>query len=498
MSVVYVGIIVLVVYTFAILGISWRSSRSANHNGSGKAFFLGNGTRTFVLLFSAVASAFSTWVFMGAPATTFENGHTWIALVTLYQMSMTFVCGYLGPRFWVLRQENDFVTQSDLLVAYYKSNTLRYVVGVCFIAGMVTGAIAQFKAVGSAIVMMTNGLVPFWAAALYIGIVVGIYVYLGGFHGEALVDTFQGILFSVILWGGLLVVLVKVGGLTGLFGQLAVQKPELLLYPGGEAYFDFKMALSFCLVALLGGMVHPGFWQRYYAAKDTKTLLNMSIWFPIMVSAGVTLSGGLVGLAANLFDLNLTDTSTVFQTLLSAISTPYWGVLVALGVLAAGMSTIAGNMNGSAMIISYDFIRFIKKDADEKKMMVTGRKCIIVLMVISYLLSLRTPSSVTMLIQLMAAFNLMALYPVIGIFIWKRATVAGCISAIVGGFATICVTNFIFKNPLGIVAGGWGFGVGLVLFIVVSLCTRPVSEEDRAKFMMPLKKRKSLPQTEVS
>lgn len=497
MSIANIGLILVVIYTLIILAICIRASKQGAANTSGKSFFLGNGTKLFVLLFTTVASTFSTWVFMGAPASTFTNGHTWIATVTLYQITMAFSCGYLGPRFWTLRQNHDFVTQADMVVEYYQSEKMRYVLGGCFIVGMLTSTIAQFRAVGLAISAMTNGSIPYWAATLYIGVIVGIYLYFGGFHGEALIDTFQGVLFSLILWGGLIVVLIHTGGLSGMFNQLTTVNPNLLLYPDGSQYYDFKMALSFCAVAIFGGIVNPGFWQRYYAAKDTKTLVKMSVWFPIMVGFGVTLSGGLVGLAANLFDLKIGAGDTVFQVLLSTISTPYWGILVTIGVIAAGMSTIAGNMNGASMIVTYDFIRMFKKNTTDKELKKYGRLVIIALLVIGYLLTLRTPSSITMLIQLMAAFNMMALYPVIGIFFWKRATAVGCLGGMVVGFATICVTNFVIKEPFGIVAGGWGLLVGMIVFVIVSLFTRPVSDEHRREFLKPLKEKKSKPQTVI-
>lgn len=496
MSIPALGMVIIVVYTIVILYFGIHVSRSGVNN-TGKTFFLGTGTKTFVLLFTTVASTFSTWVIMGAPTSTFINGHTWIGLVALYQITMAISCGYLGPRFWVLRKEHDLTTQSDLVVKYYGSNLMRYIMGTCFIIAMFTGTIAQFKAMGIAISTMTDGAVPYWAATLYIAVIVCIYVFFGGFHGQALIDTFMGILFTVILWGGLFVVIFKSGGFTTMFTKLATENGQLLLFQGDDAYWDAKMAISFSFVAIIGGMVHPGFWQRYYAAKTPKTLIKMSIWFPIMSGIGVTLSGGLVGLAANLYKIDLSSADSVFQTLLSTISSPYWGVAVTLGVLAAGMSTVAGNMNCASMIITYDFVHTFRKNIPDKKLQNVGRCCILVLMLFGYIFSLHTPESVTMLIQLMAAFNMMAFYPVLGIFIWKRATVAGCVSAMIGGLVTIILTIFVVPNPMGIVAGAWGFGVGIILFFVVSLLTKPISPEARDAFLRPLKERKVNPQTVV-
>lgn len=496
MNIPLLGIIIIVIYTAIILFFGIRVSRSGV-NSTGKSFFLGNGTKTFVLLFTTVASTFSTWVIMGAPTSTFTNGHTWIGLVALYQITMTISCGYLGPRFWVLRKEHDLTTQSDLVVKYYGSNIMRYIMGTCFIIAMFTGTIAQFKAMGIAISTMTNGIVPYWGATLYIAIIVGVYVFFGGFQGQALIDTFMGILFTVILWGGLFLVVYKSGGFSTMFIKLAAKDGQLLLFHGDDAYWDAKMAISFSFVAIIGGMVHPGFWQRYYAAKTPKTLIRMSVWFPIMSGIGVTLSGGLVGLAANLYKIDLSSAESVFQTVLSSISSPYWSVAVTLGVLAAGMSTVAGNMNCASMIITYDFVHTIRKGIPDKKLRNVGRGCILVLMLLGYIFSLRTPESVTMLIQLMAAFNMMAFYPVFGIFIWKRASVAGCISAMTAGLVTIILTVFVFPNPMGIVAGAWGFAVGIILFFVVSLLTKPISPEAREVFLRPLKERKASPRTVI-
>lgn len=493
MSIQSLGIISVLVYSFVIILIAIRSSRTLNQNKSGQNFFLGTGTRTFVLLFTTVASTFSTWVIMGAPASSFANGHTWLTTVALCQMSMAFTCGYLGPRFWVLRKEFGFVTQSDLVVKYYRTNILRYILAICFIIAMLTSTIAQFKAIGLAITTMTGGTIPYWGATLYLGIIICFYVFFGGFHGEALVDTFQGLLFSFVLWGGLVLVLSKVGGLTNLFTQLEATNEGLLLYPGAEQFYNAKFAISFCLVTIFGGIVHPGFWQRYYAAKDTQTLKRMSIWFPIMVCFVVTFAGGLVGLSANIFNIHPETNDTIFQVLLSSEFSPYLSIVITVAILAAGMSTIAGNMNGASMILSYDVVRMLnKKKTDDSQMLKIGRICVIFLIAISYLLSLRTLSSITMLIQLMAAFNMAALYPIIGIFVWKRATVAGCLSGMIGGFVAVVITNFIVPNMFGIVAGGWGFGIGMFLFIIVSLFTKPIPQEWRDEFMAPLKKRQTI------
>lgn len=494
-NVAIVGCIAVVVYAGIILGIALRSSRNKDTVSTGKKFFLGSGLGVIVLLFSMMASSFSTWVIMGAPVTTYTTGMTWVMLVTLYQMTMAFSCGYLGPRFWRLRRARDYVTQGDLVADYFKDNKIRYLMGTGFVLGMFASCVAQFRAMGTAISTMTDGVIPYWAATLFLFAVIAVYVCIGGFTGSALVDTFQGMLFTFVLWGGFAVVLVKLGGLGNLFDEVAAVDTRLILYGDNspDSLWPPVAAITFCLTTCFGGGFTPGFWQRYYAADNPQTLKKMSVWFPILVSLGVTTSGGLVGLAAHAFEargITISNPSSVFQLLLSAISTPYWSVFVVIAVLAAGMSTVAGYMNGSAMILTYDFIHTFRPNIDDVKLRDRGRIIMVAMMALAYLLSQFTTSAVTALIALAVAFYAVALYPVITIFIWKRGTYAGCLAASVGSLCAVIVTNFILKNPLGVHSGVWGLMVGFSLYFLVSLATKPIPAEQRAAYLEPLRKTK--------
>jgi len=182
----------------------------------------------------------------------------------------------------------------------------------------------------------------------------------------------------------------------------------------------------------------------------------MSIWFPILVSIGVSTSGGLVGLSAHAFQAqgyDIGNPSTIFQNVLTAISTPWWVVIVIIGILAAGLSTVAGNMNGASLIVTYDFVRILKKDISDEKLKNYGRIFILSLMFIVYIASIYSSDAVTALVQLSTAFYSMALYPIVTIFIWRRGTYVGTLAGMVGSLGSVIVTNFIYKNPLGVMAG---------------------------------------------
>ncbi len=490
-----VGCIAIIIYMGILLMIAFRASRNKANTSTGKTFYLGRGIGALVLLFSTMASSFSTWVIMGCPVTTYNTGFSWIILVTLYQMTFAITCGYLGPRYWRLRKARDYVTQSDLVVDYFKDTKIRYLMGTAFILGMVSSCVAQFRAMGTAISTMSDGYIPFWAATLILLIVIAVYACVGGFTGSAMIDTFQGMLFTLVLWGGLIVVVFKLGGFGNLFTEVAAVDPKYILFGdySADSLWTPTESLTFCLACIMGSIVAPGYWQRYYAADNPQSLKKMSVWFPLLVGLGVSTTGGLVGLSAHAFQAQgyeISNPSSVFQLLLSSISTPWWSVLVVIAVLAAGMSTVAGYTSGSSLIVTYDFIHNAKPDADDVKLRDYGRYVIIALMCLGWVLAQFSTAAVTALIALASSFYACALYPIVTIFIWKRGTYAGCLAGQICSLAGVIVTNFIIKTPFGIHAGVWGLICGFAAYFIVSALTKPVPEEWRKEFFEPLEKTK--------
>ncbi len=504
---VVVGLALVVLYGIMLIGIAiWSAKRDAASVAGGKTFFLGTGIGGIVLLFSMMASSFSTWVIMGCPVTTYNTGWQWIALVTLYQMTLTIIGGYLGPRMWVLRQEYGYMTVGNMFAHFFKNNAVRYILVVGTVLGLGATTVAQFKAMGQSISTMTGDMLPVWVCSLFLYFVILIYACIGGFKGVALVDTAQGILFTVILWGGLLIALFKAGGFATMFNNVAaIDGGKWILFtPVGaaEPVWNFSTAFSFCVVATVGGFFSAGFLLRYFASTDTHAIIKNTIWFPILVSIGVSTSGGLVGLSARYFinsgmipaDINI---NSIFQETLSHLTTPWWQVIVVMGVLAAGLSTVAGNMTGAANNITYDFIHIIKPEIDDEGLKKYGRIVLAIVMFAVWFFSVKSAGAVTALVQLSTAFYMTALFPFATMFWWKRGTTAGTIAGMLGELIGTSLTTFVIQPPFGLTAGFFGLLLGLPLYIIVSLATKPMTQDERNAYFKPLIEGKSYEKTNV-
>jgi SSS family solute:Na+ symporter len=496
------GIIVIALYCFILIFISWNTARKDKSiAATGKSFFLGRGIGLFVMVFSLLAAAFTSWVIMGCPTTTYTTGWQWVGMVTLYQITFSFTCGYLGPRMWKLRQSYDYVTHGDLVSHYYDSKIARYCVGFSYFMSTTFTTIAQFVAIGNSAHAVTG--IPYVAIVIFIALVIILYVCISGFQGTAFVDCFQGIVFSAVIFGGFLIVLFKLGGLGNLFNEVAAVDVRYILYNGNrpDTLWPTATAISFCMVGIFGGITTPAFWLRYYAADKPQTLIKMSVRQPILASLVVSTMGGIVGLSAHAFiargDAAISNANTVFQTLLEQISSPYWPLLILVGVMAAGMSSIAGNCHIGSMVVTYDIISKVKPDLTEKQLSKVAKTFVIALTMAICYMSINTTDAITTIIVIGGGFAATVIFPILGIFIWRRATTAGVVAAMLGSLIAQIITNFVVRNPLGIIPGGWGLIAGSVLFIVISLCTKPIPAEKRAAYMLPLSKNKQFEHTTV-
>ena len=267
--------------------------------------------------------------------------------------------------------------------------------------------------------------------------------------------------------------------------------PVILLYNFESAVFR-----GIGNTKILGGGMWPTYGQRWTAANKGQDLVKLGFYMPLLTAIGVTLPGGLVGMMGNLMDIDYPTLNDVF-TMATAKVVPFWGVIVTVGVLAAGMSTVAGTLSCASMIISKDVVSHVKKDATDKQVVHAGRISVVIITILAFLCSLRIPSSITMLIQISGSFFILALIPYSGLFLFRRVTTPGVIAGMLGGLAALTFFTFRQPNFLGVATGLWSFGTGVVLCIVASLFTSPIPQEERSSFLKPLRDHRSYSVTRV-
>ena len=153
------------------------------------------------------------------------------------------------------------------------------------------------------------------------------------------------------------------------------------------------------------------------------------------------------------------------------------------GILAAAMSTADSQLLSASSAIGQDIFKgILRKDANDKTVLLVSRICVFVIAIIGLLLALNPDSSIFGLVSYAwAGFGgtfgpliILALY-------WKRTTAPGAIAGLICGGITVVAWHNLHGGLFDVYEILPAFIICLVVTIVVSLFTK-VDSDVAAKF----------------
>jgi SSS family solute:Na+ symporter len=482
------GLIVYGAFCLVIgLGVGYKQDAVSTSKG----YFLGGGIGRFVLLFTTAATWFSAAVFQGNIGQVYISGIGWAVFGTWQFVTVLCICA-IGPRLWCMTTVRGHITPGDLVGDYYRSKAFKLIVGVGFACFAIPTMMGQMTAMGWAIETMTLGVIPFWAGGLYVTVLTCTYCFFGGFRSQAWVDTAQGLLFVAIIWVSLFaVIFIGGGGSLSVVTERVIETfPAAFLYtPAGESgAFPVQRSLSFFFLNGLGGFFAPYCWQRSQAARRGSDLIKNGRIAMLLFAIGIALPVTLLGMFSHAVPIEGLQASNAEKvlTLFCSQYLPYWGIIVTVGILAAGMSTTSSIMVTTSSIVSVDVIKLIKPGLSDSNIRMCGKSVIIVLNIIAFLLTLLGFSSVIWLVNMAVGGFIQMLVPVLGIFAFKRMTKWGAMAGFVGGLVGTYLFQIQWGNPWGVWGGVWGLLCNIVIYVIVSAFTKPMSFAWRESFLKPL------------
>lgn len=483
MDITTIALIGIIVYTIFCLYVGLGVGYKKEVVGTASGYFLGGGVNYVILYFTTAATWFSAWVFTGAPAS-FYNFGIGFSGGALWQLLILFLMGAFGIKFKIMAEKYNYITPADLLDDYYKSRTIRNLTAVSQLLFCIPYIMAQVTGIGLAVETITGGLFPYWAGVLYGAVVVGIYVYWGGFRSQAWVDTAQGIIFTIILWGSVVIMLAQpaLGGFSGLFAKIETTK--LVKFLALPDYFNWSIFMSFFFVQGVGGFFAPYVWQRMYAASSPGNVRLLAGTLGPFYSAVMLIPAMLIGFSGFILYPKIANADTILMTTM-AQAAPLWGVLITIGVMAAGMSTLSSQLISSSSIIAVDLIKQFKPNMSDSELRNMGRYMVLVLLVAGVVFSLVKITSIMMLTNMALAGFAQLLFPVVGALFWRRATKEGAIAGMVVGFLVTIVFTYFIPHPLHVLGGFWGLLANAFAFFVVSYLTNTIpSAQIQEKFTL--------------
>ena len=472
-----VGFVILVLYMLVLLGIAFYASKRDKKNI--KDFATGSGLGIFVLTLTFSATYHSAYAFMGAGGYVFKNGIGWWAngLWTVLPGVLFWVW---GRRFWFLGKKYGYFSIADYASDVYDSNLIGILVTI--VTMVFTIPYVAMQAIGCSYIFSTisGGKLSYAVGAILFFVIMIILVWLGGMKGVAITDAAQGVFMYVgLIVGSLWILRSQFPSVSAAYAAAFEVKPELFTLPGPNGVCTMQDWLSRWIVITFGMMMFPHITLRFFAGKSLR-VLKWSAVFSAIYLTSIYIFTPAIGMVGNVLMPELAAADTIFPELLLKYTPTVFAALIISGALAAAMSTGDSQLHAVSTMLSTDvYKKYMKKDADDFSMYKAAKVCVLVLGALSVVFALLRPAMLSDILTLANA-GVGALCPsMIGALYWKRSTRAGALWSIIIGEAIMVSFTFILKiSPLGFGAGLWAMGVSLIVFVVVSLLTKPLEHTE--------------------
>ena len=475
------------------------SRRKAGEAVTSNGYFLaGNTLPWWAIGASLIAANISAEQIIGMSGSGYKIGlaiasYEWMAAITLIIVGKYFLPVFL---------RNGVQTMPGFLQQRF-GPSVKYLMAVFWLILYVFVNLTSILWLGGTAVTTVTGLDTL-TVLIALGTFALLYQISGGLKAVALTDIVQ---VTLLVLGGLIIAgltLSKIGGeanITGFvdgFNKLRANFPDhfhMILDKSSEHYKDLPG-----IAVLVGGMwiMNISYWgfnqyiiQRALAAKSLPEA-QKGIAFAAYLKLLMPLIVVVPGMAALILAPGLPKPDQAYPQMMTLLPTGLLG-LVFVALTFAVISSTASKINSIATIFTIDIVAPLKRDLDEKTLVMVGRVAAVVAVIIAVIVAKPLVGSFDQAFQYIQDFTGFFTPGIVVIFalgmFWKRCSTAGAFAAVAGGFLMSCffyVASYLHTHPdfLGFSNNfmattvpdmpfmnrvGWVFWIALGLCVAVSL-----------------------------
>ncbi len=448
-----------------------------------------------------VSLALSLTTFIGLTALIIEG--LYIAVSVYAGFTAAFI-GMLLLAAPYLRRHKSFTTMA-FISERYGSETLRYISVIVMMIVSVLYLAGNLKGIGIVFYFLL-GVPEIWGIIVG-GLVVTLYVTLGGMYGVTYNQTFQTIVLLFCLMFPVAIVMRTLGASGWAFPPLGYGDMVPLMTDTVPHYFWAMVAHPVTYIAIFLGSFFgiiglPHFVMRYFTVRDAKEARWSTVVCVFLVGL-VNTTVYATGFAAVYYmqtsgvDIPTAAYDYVVFILVEALAGDSWLALAVAGSVAAGLSTVSGLLMIMGAGLIHDLYGSIKPDVDDETKLRLSYGAMFLVGVGVIIFSLDPPEFI--LEAIMWAFGIAAaglgVPVVLGIW-WKRTNKYGVGAGMVVGttlsFVSWIMIGYMGMDPVDIPFPffakyfygplGWikvisvAVPVSFILTVVVSWLTPPPEE----------------------
>ena len=479
----------IVLYLGVIAAVSvWSIKKS---KASPSDYFLANrNLGWFVIGASILASNVGSEHIVGLAGTAASSGlvmghyelHSWIILtlgwvfVPFYMRSMV----YTMPEFL----ERRFNAKSRILLSVIQ--LLSYII---------TKASVTIFAAATVITIFFPS-IDFWTAAIILVIITGVYTVFGGLHAVMYTEAIQA---GVLLAGSAILMLYglhAVGGWNSL--MTSIPKEKLSMFPPlSDPNFPWAGILfASPIVGIWYWCTDQHIVQRCLAGKNEQQARRGTLFaaYLKLLPFFIFLIPGLIAYSlAQQGKLHLTDANQAFPTLVRDLLPTGLRGLLAGGLLAALMSSLASVYNACSTLFTMDIYQKIKPEASNQELVKVGRITTAVVVILGMVWIPLMSKISGVLYQYLQSVQSYLAPPIAAVFLLgvfsKRINSKGAFTAMVVGFLIGVLRIVLELDRANLTGFAYSFAtinflyfciilflVSIAILIIVSLFTEKPSE----------------------
>ncbi len=516
-----VSIIVVVIYLLIMVGIGYWSMKRTKDVGD---FFLGGRTLgPWMSAFAFGTTYFSAVLFIGyAGKLGWGFGiHTMWIVIGNTLIGTILSWRILAGRTRDMTVRLNAITMPEFLATRFDSKGLQVVSAVAMFLFLVPYSASVYMGL-SYLFEKALGM-PYGTALIFLAVITGVYLVMGGYFAVAISDFIRGIVEFV----GVLLMLFILVQFKGGFGVTSAQlmsstqtKPGILdMAPGllapaklgaPQMILDipwvnihialttpsflqfavpgFVILISLVLITSFGPWSLPQMVQKFYSIRskaDVTRAMTIAGVFSLFMAGGAYYIGALThlyyktGLPLAIMEKGKPNLDLLMPVFIME-HVPYWLVLVILLLIfSASMSSLSSLVLVSSSAIAIDvYGAFVDRHKNPKTTMFLMRMLCAVFVALSLWIAM---SKIDVIVNLMVmswgslAGVFMAPY-IYGLF-WKGTTKAGVYAGIITGLLSTFILFWAWGSPGVPLAGAITMFLPMIVVPVVSWMTKPPSKE---------------------
>lgn len=383
------------------------------------------------------------------------------------------VLWWIARRLWPIGRRDGYITYTDFLGDFYKSEPLRVIVSILIVVFFVPYFAVNLVAPGLLLELLSGGAIPYNAGVISMAVVGTAYVLVGGIRGVIWTDILQCAVIYIMFLVLIPIVVAAAGGV----GEVISSVPdEQFSYS-----FDLNMWMLVISWMVMIALIQPGNPDRAFrllAAKSLKSI-RIGIIASVFLLGLWSVIGMVLGWTFNVLSLpEFEDTDLLVPIGIAEYAVwlmPFF--LVALW--AGGMSTLdSGMISCSSMVTKDVYRRNINPQAPQRKVTFLSRVLVLVFGVLATFIALAEVEFLWLFIGAAAGVSMQWLPSLLFGLYWKRANTSAAWAALLSGIGVTVFFQYAVESPWPGPAGPaiLGFAVQIPLYIVVALATRPMSE----------------------